>query len=90
MQDGYKKLDILGHRNIGEHRLMSTYSSDSQPQSSYNNVTSTTLESIQERVAPRRLSTGDNRGEMTIKGIIRIVDSSTVVRMIMGYKKEEF
>ncbi len=69
---------------------MKMYSSISQPKTNYNNIRDVPLDSLQDRVAPRQVGTGNNRGEMTIKGLIRIVDTNTTVRMIMGYRKEEF
>ncbi len=69
---------------------MSDYSTSSQPKASYNNIRDVSLESIQERVAPRQVATGNNRGEMTIKGLIRIVDTDTTVRLVQGFKKETF
>ncbi len=69
---------------------MKMYSSISQPKTNYNNIRDVPLDSLQDRVAPRQVGTGNNRGEMTIKGLIRIVDTNTTIRMIMGYKKEEF
>ena len=62
----------------------------SQPKSSYNNIRDVSLESLQERVAPRQVGTGNNRGEMTVKGLIRVVDTDTTVRLILGYKKDTF
>jgi hypothetical protein len=42
------------------------------------------------KVIPRQIGTGNNRGEMTIKGLIRVVDSQGNVRLILGYKKGAF
>ena len=75
---------------ITEPLPMSHYSPLSQPKMSYSNVRDIPLEYLQERVAPRQVGTGNNRGEMTIKGLIRVVDTNTTVRMIMGYKKNSF
>lgn len=69
---------------------MSAYSVSSQPRPSLNTVRDVSLESIQERVAPRQVGTGNNRGEMTIKGLIRVVDTDTTIRLVMGYRKETF
>lgn len=69
---------------------MSAYSGSSQPSSNLNNIRDVPLESLQDRVAPRQISTGNNRGEMTIKGLIRVVDTDTTVRLILGYKPESF
>lgn len=69
---------------------MSSYSPISQPKDSYNNIRDVSLDSIQERVQPRQISTGNNRGEMTIKGLIRVVDTNTTVKVILGYKKSSF
>lgn len=69
---------------------MSAYSSSSQPRASLYNIRDVSLESIQERVAPRQVGTGNNRGEMTVKGLIRVVDTDTTVRLILGYRKETF
>lgn len=69
---------------------MSAYGSASQPKPDMNNIGYTSLESIQERVAPRQVSTGNNRGEMTVKGLIRVVDTDTTVRLVLGYKKDTF
>lgn len=69
---------------------MSEYSSSSQPKASYNNIRDVSLESIQERIAPRQVATGNNRGEMTVKGLIRVVDTDTTVRAVFGYRKETF
>lgn len=69
---------------------MSAYSVSSQPKASLNTIRDVSLESIQERVAPRQVGTGNNRGEMTIKGLIRVVDTDTTVRLILGYRKETF
>lgn len=69
---------------------MSSYDSISQPKAYMNNIEGTSLQSIQERVIPRQVSTGNNRGEMTVKGLIRVVDTDGSVRLIMGYKKSAF
>ncbi len=69
---------------------MRMYSSISQPKTSYNNIRDVPLDSLQDRVAPRQVGTGNNRGEMTIKGLIRVVDTDGTVRMIFGYKKDAF
>jgi hypothetical protein len=69
---------------------MSSYSASSQPKSGLNNIRDVSLESMQERIAPRQIATGNNRGEMTIKGLIRVVDTDTTVRLILGYKKGSF
>jgi hypothetical protein len=37
-----------------------------------------------------KIQTGDSRGELTIKGLIRIVDANGVVLLVMGYKREFF
>lgn len=42
------------------------------------------------RVLPRQLSTGSNRGELTVNGLIRITDNTGTTRLIMGYKKDAF
>ena len=69
---------------------MSAYSDASKPKASLNNIYDVSLESIQQRLAPRQIATGNNRGEMTIKGLIRVVDTDTTVRLVMGYKSESF
>lgn len=61
-----------------------------KPSGSYNNIREVSLESLQERIAPRQIGTGNNRGEMTVKGLIRVVDTDTTVRLIMGYKRDTF
>lgn len=68
---------------------MSAYVS-SKPSVSYNDISDVTLESLQDRIAPRQVGTGNNRGEMTVKGLIRVVDTDTTVRLILGYKKNSF
>lgn len=77
-------------REIFKPLPMSSYSSSSQPKSSLNNIRDVSLESMQERLAPRQIATGNNRGEMTVKGLIRVVDTDTTVRLVMGYRKETF
>lgn len=77
-------------RDIFKPLPMSAYSSSSQPKSSLNTIRDVSLESIQECLAPRQIATGNNRGEMTIKGLIRVVDTDTTVRLVMGYKQESF
>ena len=62
----------------------------SKPSGSYNNIRDVSLESLQERVAPRQVGTGNNRGEMTVKGLIRVVDTDTTVRLVLGYKRDTF
>jgi hypothetical protein len=69
---------------------MSSYDSISQPKPNMNNIQGVSLQSIQERVIPRQVSTGSNRGEMTVKGLIRIVDTDSSVKMIMGFKPGAF
>lgn len=76
--------------DIFKQQPMSSYDSVSQPKTNMNNIQDVSLESIQERIAPRQISTGNNRGEMTIKGLIRVVDTQTNVRLILGYKKGAF
>lgn len=70
----------------------SNYSTDSQPTTKMNNISSVSLYDLQERVAPRQISTGNNRGEMTIKGLIRVVDTTNnnKVVVMMGYSKGSF
>jgi len=69
---------------------MAKFDSMSRPRPSYNNIPYVSLESLQDRVQPRQVGTGNNRGEMTIKGLIRVVDRNQVVRLILGYKVGEF
>jgi hypothetical protein len=69
---------------------MSAYDASSQPKTSYNNIKDVSLESLQERIAPRQVGTGNNRGEMTVKGLIRVVDTDSTIRLIMGFKKASF
>lgn len=69
---------------------MSSYSAMSQPTSTYNNIRGISLEAPQERIIPRQVTTGNNRGEMTIKGLIRVVDTDNTVRLILGYRKDAF
>lgn len=69
---------------------MRMYSSISQPKTNYNNIRDVPLDSLQDRVAPRQVGTGNNRGEMTVKGLIRVVDTNTTVKVILGYKKASF
>lgn len=69
---------------------MSAYSSSSQPKPSLNNIRDVSLESIQERVAPRQVGTGNNRGEMTVRGLIRVVNTGTKPIIILGYKESQF
>jgi len=66
---------------------MSSYDSISQPKPSMNNIQGVTLQSIQERVIPRQVSTGNNRGETTVKGSYRVVDANGIPRVMIGYKK---
>lgn len=68
-------------------RPMSSYDSTSQPKADMNNIPGISLESIQQRVIPRQVSTGSNRGETTVKGSYRVVDTNGVPRVIIGYKK---
>lgn len=37
-----------------------------------------------------KVQTGDTRGDLTIKGLIRIVDTNGTIRLIMGYRKGAF
>jgi len=69
---------------------MAGYDLMSQPKAIFNNIPYVSLESLQSRIQPRQLATGNNRGEMTIKGLIRVVDRNQVVRLILGYKPGEF
>lgn len=69
---------------------MSAYSDASKPKARLNDIFDVSLGSIQERLAPRQIATGNNRGEMTIKGLIRVVDTDTTVRLVLGYKQESF
>ena len=69
---------------------MNNYDDSSKPKGEMNNISSVSLASLQERIAPRQISTGNNRGEMTIKGLIRVVDTDSSIRLILGYKKGEF
>jgi len=69
---------------------MSSYTPWSQPKVNYNNIRDVSLDSIQDRVQPRQIGTGNNRGEMTVKGLIRVVDTNTTVKITLGFKKESF
>lgn len=69
---------------------MSAYDNMVQPKPQMNNIADVSLESIQQRVLPRQVSTGNNRGEMTVKGLIRVVDTDGSIRLILGYKKNAF
>lgn len=44
----------------------------------------------QQRVLPRQVSTGNNRGEMTVRGSMRIVDNTNNTRLVLGYRKAGF
>lgn len=76
--------------NVFSSKSTSNYSTDSQPTTKMNNISSVSLYDLQERIAPRQIATGNNRGEMTIKGLIRVVDTDGSIRLILGYKKGEF
>lgn len=69
---------------------MSAYSSSSQPKATLTNIQDVTLESMQERIAPRQLGTGNNRGEMTVRGLVRVVNTGTKPIIILGYKEGQF
>lgn len=69
---------------------MSAYNSSSQPKTGMYNIRDVSLESLQDRIAPRQVGTGNNRGEMTVKGLIRVVDTDTTVRLVLGYRKTSF
>jgi hypothetical protein len=69
---------------------MSSYDTISQPKTNMNNIQGVSLQSIQERVIPRQVSTGNNRGEMTVKGLIRVVDTNSKPMIAMGYKPGAF
>ena len=56
----------------------------------YTNIADVPIDALSDRVQPRQIPTGDTRGEQTIKGLIRVVDSTGEVRMIMGYKEGAF
>lgn len=80
----------MNTQDVFESRPMSSYDSASQPKADMNNISSVSLASLQDRIAPRQVGTGNNRGEMTIKGLIRVVDTDGSIRLILGYKKDEF
>lgn len=77
-------------RDIYRPLPMSSYSKASKPKSGHYSIADVPLESMQERLAPRQIATGNNRGEMTIKGLIRVVDTDTTVRLVLGYRRESF
>lgn len=68
----------------------SGYDSISQPKAELNNIRPVSLQSIQERVQPRQVTTGNTRGEQTIRGLTRIVNTQGTTVMIMGYKPGAF
>lgn len=37
-----------------------------------------------------KVQTGDTRGDLTVKGLIRVVDNDGTIRLIMGYRKSAF
>ena len=76
--------------DVFKSKPMSAYDTTSQPKADMNNISGVSLTSIQDRVIPRQVSTGSNRGEMTVKGIIRVIDTNQVTRIMMGYKKGAF
>jgi hypothetical protein len=76
--------------DIFKSQPMSNYDENSKPTGQMNNIQTVSLASLQERVAPRHIATGNNRGEMTVKGLIRVVDTDSSVRLIMGFKKGAF
>lgn len=57
---------------------------------SYTNIPDQAVDAQSDRVIPRQVQTGDTRGELTIKGLIRIVDDNGDPRLILGYKKDGF
>jgi hypothetical protein len=80
----------MNTQDIFKSQPMSNYDENSRPTAQMNNIQTVSLASLQERIAPRQISTGNNRGEMTIKGLIRVVDTDSSIRLIMGYKKNTF
>lgn len=66
---------------------MSGYDEVSQPKIQMNNIQGVSLESLQQRIIPRQVTTGSNRGETTVRGSYRVVDTLGVPRVIIGYKK---
>lgn len=77
-------------RDIYKPLPMSAYNKSSKPKAGHYSIADVPLESMQERLAPRQIATGKNRGEMTVKGLIRVVDTDTTVRLVLGYKREAF
>jgi hypothetical protein len=69
---------------------MAAYSSVSKPSTGYNNIQNVSLESMQQRVIPRQVTTGLTRGEQQIRGTIAVVDSTGTKRLLMGYKRGAF
>ena len=69
---------------------MGSYSPISKPTVSYNNIREVSLESLQQRIIPRQVTTGVTRGEQQIRGTIAVVDTSGTKRLLMGYKKGAF
>jgi hypothetical protein len=69
---------------------MASYSPMSKPSVAYNNIQDVSLESMQQRVIPRQVTTGLTRGEQQIRGTIAVVDSTGTKRLLMGYKRGAF
>lgn len=80
----------MNTQDIFKSQPMSNYDENSKPTGSMNNIQGVSLASLQERIAPRQIATGNNRGEMTIKGLIRVVDTDSSIKIAMGYKKNTF
>lgn len=62
----------------------------SKPEVKLSNVTPSVVDPIQTRIAPRTVGTGANRGELIVKGLIKVVDTNNNTMIMLGYKKDSF
>jgi hypothetical protein len=62
----------------------------SKPEAKLTNVIPSVVDPVQTRIAPRTVGTGSNRGELIIKGLIKVVDTNNNTMIMLGYKKESF
>ena len=76
--------------NILPNRLASYSSPRSVVGNSFNNISSTPITPIYQRVTPRKVSTGTQRGEQTLSGTQLVVSADGLQRIIYGTFNGEF
>jgi len=84
--------DTVYNPNLGDVETTFTQLSETKLNKGFNEVDYTDINNIadQAQIAPRQIRTGETRGDMQIRGLIKAQDASGRIVVMMGYSPGAF